>query len=101
MLLRVARARALALVAPLCLLACGARPNATECAELLDRYVTLLASSDRPPTSEVELIRLRAEARAKAAKDPAFRRCPQEVSRRMLSCAMQAPNVDRFEQCLL
>lgn len=80
---------------------CGARPNASECAALLDRYVTLLANSDRPATSEVELLRLRAEARQKAAKDPAFRNCPREVTRRMWDCAMDAANVDRFEQCLL
>jgi hypothetical protein len=92
---------AVALLAPLLLLGCGTPPNAAECAELLDRYVSLLATSDRPSVSEMELMKLRAEAREKAAKDPAFRSCPREVSRRMWSCAMQAPDVDRFEQCLL
>jgi hypothetical protein len=52
---------------------CSPPPNAIECAALLDRYVTLLASSDRPNTPETELMRLREEARQKAARDPAFR----------------------------
>jgi hypothetical protein len=80
---------------------CGAPPNAAECAALLDRYVSLLAISDRPTIPETELIKLRSEAREKAARNPAFRSCPQEVSRRQLDCALGAPNADRFEQCLL
>jgi len=81
--------------------ACGQPPNESECAALLDRYVTLLATSDRPDTNETELIRLRAEARQKAARDPAFRQCPKRVSRHQLECALAAENADRFEQCLL
>jgi hypothetical protein len=91
----------LAGLAAVCSIACEAPPNAAECAELLDRYVTLLANSDRPGTTETDLLRLRAEACEKAAHDPAFRRCPTAVSRRMLRCALAAPNADRFEQCLL
>jgi hypothetical protein len=80
---------------------CGPPPNAIECAALLDRYVTLLANSDHPGTDETELMRLREEARQKAARDPAFRECPSRVSRREYDCAMSAENADRFEQCLL
>jgi hypothetical protein len=88
-------------MAPLLLPGCAEPLNAAECAELLDRYVSLLASSDRPSTSDMELIKLQTEAREKAAKDPAFRRCPREVSRRAFSCAMGAQDVARFEQFLL
>lgn len=80
---------------------CGPPPNAIECAALLDRYVTLLANSDHPDTDETELMRLREEAREKAARDPAFRECPSRVSRHEYNCAMSAENADRFEQCLL
>lgn len=99
MLLR-ARA-ALAVAAGALTASCGQPPNETECAALLDRYVTLLATSDRPDTNETELIRLRTEARQKAARDPSFRECPKRVSRQQLECALGAENADRFEQCLL
>ena len=93
----------LALAASLACLttSCGTPPNAIECAALLDRYVTLLAKSDHPDTDETELMRLREEARQKAARDPAFRDCPSRVSRHEYDCAMSAENADRFEQCLL
>lgn len=84
-----------------CASSCGPPPNAIECGALLDRYVTLLVKSDQPNTSETELLRLREEARKKAARDAAFRECPSQVSRRQYDCAMSSENVDRFEQCLL
>lgn len=80
---------------------CGDPPNAIECTALLDRYVTLLANADRPSIDETDVMRLREEARQKAARDPAFRECPSRVSRREYDCAMSAENADRFEQCLL
>lgn len=86
---------------PLVTASCGEPPNAAECVALLDRYVSLLATSDRPTISETELIRLRQEARELSAKNPAFRDCPARISRRQLDCALSAPNADRFEQCLL
>ena len=89
---------------PLCFLllsSCGKPLSAEECNALLDRYVTLLAASDRPGTTDVELVRLRAQAREKAATAPAFRRCGKEVARRKFECAMRAPNADVLEQCLL
>ena len=86
---------------PLATASCGQPPNAAECVALLDRYVSLLATSDRPTISETELIRLRQEARELSAQNPAFRDCPARVSRRQLDCALSAPNADRFEQCLL
>lgn len=101
MLLISVRAAQLAAIAALASAGCGEPPNAAECVSLLDRYVTLLATSDRPTISETELIRLRQEARELSGKNPAFRRCPDRVSRRQLECALRAPNADRFEQCLL
>jgi hypothetical protein len=91
----------LVLLLPLATASCGQPPNAAECAALLDRYVSLLATSDRPTISETELIRLRQEARELSSQNPAFRDCPSRVSRRQLDCALSAPNADRFEQCLL
>ena len=72
-----------------------------ECNELLDRYVELLIRSDRPGTSAGEIVKLQAEARTKAAADPAFVHCTREVSRSQFECAMQAANADVLEQCLL
>lgn len=80
---------------------CGAPLTPQECDQLLDHYVSLLVASDRPGTSDVELLRLQARAREKAAQDPAFRGCSREVPRRKFLCAMEAANADRLEQCLL
>lgn len=81
--------------------ACAERLRPDECAALLDRYVNLLARSDRPGTTEGEILKLQVQAREKAASDPAFRRCSQEVSRRQFECALKADSADRFEQCML
>jgi hypothetical protein len=80
---------------------CAEPLSAEECNALLDHYVTLLAASDRPGTNDTELVRLRSQAREKAAKDPAFRRCAKEVARSKFECAMQASSADVVEQCLL
>ncbi len=92
--------RALPLLA-LSLGGCGEPLQSAECTALLDRYVTLLAESDRPSTTEADLLKLRAQARETAARDPAFQRCSERVSRRQFECAMRAAHVDRLEQCLL
>lgn len=80
---------------------CSEPLSSEECNALLDHYVTLLAASDRPGSNETELLRLRAQAREKAARDPAFRRCAREVSRSKFECAIKADSADRLEQCLL
>ncbi|HYO96929.1 MAG TPA: hypothetical protein VER33_20600 [Polyangiaceae bacterium] len=79
---------------------CGEPLRQDECVALLEQYVTLLSRSDRPATSDAELLKLQTEARVKAARDPAFKRCSSAVSRRKFECAMSAADVDRFEQCL-
>lgn len=80
---------------------CAEPLSSAECETLLDRYVSLLVASDRPNTSDAELVRLKTLARDKAQHDPAFSRCAREVSRGQFQCAMKAENVDRLEQCLL
>ena len=96
-----ARRRAFALTSVWLLLGCSEPLSAEECNALLDHYVSLLAASDRPGTNDTELVRLRAQAREKATKDPAFRRCAHEVSRGKFECAIKADSADRLEQCLL
>jgi len=93
--------RALLLSCALLAQACGKHPSHDECAALLDDYVELLVSSDRPGTNAAELHKLKLQARDKAKEDPEFAACPQRVSRRELDCAMSAPNADVLEQCLL
>jgi hypothetical protein len=86
-----------ALLAP----ACGKRPTPAECDALLDHYVELLVSSDRPGTNAAELHKLQQQAREKAKGDPEFSACTERVSRRELECALSAANADLLEQCLL
>jgi hypothetical protein len=81
--------------------ACGKRPSHQECDALLDHYVELLVSSDRPGTNAAELQKLQTQARDKAKDDPEFMDCSERVSRRELDCAMSAPSADLLEQCLL
>lgn len=81
--------------------ACKKPISRDECDQLLDHYVELLLKADRPEVRAEELLRLQHEARTKAAQDPAFSHCPEEVSRAQFHCAMQAKNPDRLEQCML
>lgn len=81
--------------------ACQKPLQSNECEALLDRYVVLLAHSDRPGTPEGEILKLRAQAREKSATDPNFRACQERVSRKQFECAIQADTTDRFEQCML
>src|SRR6266545_3765589 len=76
-----------------CSLLCGcSKPlSEKECSTLLDRYVELLVSSDRPGTNAAELHKLQAQARSRVSHDPEFAKCAKQVSRREFECAMQAP----------
>lgn len=89
------------MVALLGLSGCGKPLDQAECDALLERYTELLVRSDRPDTTEAELLKLKAAARARAAEDRAFKQCSSRVSRRAFECAMAADHVDRLEQCLL
>ncbi len=92
---------ALALASPLLLAGCGKPPSHAQCSELLDHYVDLLAKSDRPDAGAAELLRLQVQARAEAARDPAFSKCAAHVSQSQWQCAMKAPDADTLERCLL
>jgi hypothetical protein len=81
--------------------ACRKPISREECDQLLDHYVELLLKADRPDVRAEELLRLQHEARTKAAQDPAFQHCTEEVSRSQFHCAMEAKNPDRLEQCML
>lgn len=83
------------------LTSCSKRLEPTECGKLLDYYVELLLRDDRPKSSAGEVLRLQQEARKKAAADPAFRECAERVPRHKFECAMNAPDANRLEQCLL
>jgi hypothetical protein len=89
------------LLAALALNACHKPISRGECDQLLDHYVELLLKADRPEVRAEELLRLQHEARTKAAHDPTFAHCPEQVSRTQFHCAMQAKNPDRLEQCML
>lgn len=80
---------------------CGKPLTSVECNGLLDRYVEKLVGMDDPNTPPAEVFRLQAEARARAAQDPAFGECSERVSRRAFDCAMDAVSADEMEQCLL
>jgi hypothetical protein len=81
--------------------ACGKPLSKAECNGLLDRYVEKLVGADRPEAPPGEVFRLKSEARTRAAKDPAFGECSEQVSRRAFDCAMGAISADEMEQCLL
>ena len=84
------------------LLAGCAKPlNADECLQLLDRYVTLLAISDRPETTAEQRNQMHSQARELSKRDPTFGKCGKQVPRRKFECAMKAVNTDLFEQCLM
>jgi hypothetical protein len=80
---------------------CGKPLSADECSQLLDRYVTLLAISDRPETTAEQRNHMHQQARELSKRDPNFGKCGKEVPRRKFECAMKAPNTDLFEQCLM
>jgi hypothetical protein len=85
----------------LLLSACDEHISAEQCTALLDRYVELLVASDGRKSSTEEILRLQREARARAAQDPEFARCTEEVSKQEWECAMRAPTADDVERCLL
>jgi len=79
---------------------CGRRPTAAECDALLDRYVELLVREQSPDAPASEIERQKQLTRARAAGNPSFQRCVQEVRASDITCALGAPNVDEFEKCL-
>lgn len=80
---------------------CSQPLQEAECFDLLDKYVELIIQSDSPEAPPSEMLKLKQEARLKAARDPAFAECKDRVSRTQFQCAMRASNPDGLEQCLL
>jgi hypothetical protein len=80
---------------------CGKTLTPDECSQLLDRYVVLLAGSDRPEATAEQRNHMRQRARELSKRDPHFGYCGKQVPRRKFDCAMSAPNTDLFEQCLM
>ncbi|MDX2053093.1 MAG: hypothetical protein SFV15_11920 [Polyangiaceae bacterium] len=80
---------------------CQRRTTSAECEFLLDRYVEFLVRAEAPKTSAVKLALRRKEARDLAQKSPSFAECPKYVSEAAYRCAMNAPDADQFERCLL
>jgi hypothetical protein len=77
-------------------------PHATaaQCAALLDRYVEHLAHAAEPAPAASTIAAERAEARARAATDARFARCPDELTAAQASCAMDAHDADELERCI-
>ena len=90
-----------AFLSSLVALGCGKSLTPDECSQLLDRYVVLLAVSDRPDATAEQRNHMRQRAKELSKRDPQFGRCGKLVSRRKYDCAMTAPNTDLFEQCLM
>ncbi len=80
---------------------CGKPLTPEECSQLLDRYVVLLAVSDRPDATAEQRNHMRQHAKELSRRDPQFGKCSKQISRRKFDCAMIAPNTDLFEQCLM
>lgn len=83
------------------LFSCGKKLDEAECHQLLERYVELLVLSEEPDAGSEEIRKKQGDAQAKANQTDEFGKCPSEVSRKQFECAVQAPNADRFEQCLV
>lgn len=97
---RAAAPLALALFA---IVGCRKGPPVTrdECERLLDRYAEALLHVDGEKPRRDEVARVQAEARRRAAGHPAFARCPSDVSRAAMDCALAAWGVDAIERCLV
>lgn len=67
---------------------------------MLDRYVEHVVHANDPKPTATDLGTRKAQARALAAGDQAFARCPTHLTREEADCAMRSGNADEFERCL-
>jgi hypothetical protein len=88
-------------------LACGrARPSATECGEMLDRYLDMTIAQDpsvaQLPPAQNEIARaIRKETkRGDDSYKQVAAQCQREVSRGEYDCAMKAPSPNEWEACI-
>ncbi|MCA9645172.1 MAG: hypothetical protein KC492_30990 [Myxococcales bacterium] len=80
---------------------CSKPIDRAECDQMLDRYVGFLMQNQEPGVPFEEIRKKQREARVKAESSSEFAACTDRVSRKQYECAMQAPNADRLEQCLV
>jgi hypothetical protein len=80
----------------------GCRPKASpaECEQLLDRYATLVVSSQDADASATDIEAERQREKREARGDDAFKNCSSEVSRAEFECAMRATSTDALEKCI-
>lgn len=98
---RGVQAGALAGAVVLGLAACRKPPTPEECAGLLRRYAETSVDKERTGLSHGARERLIEAAIASASATPAFRACPERVSRASIECARDAFNPDEIERCLI
>lgn len=75
-------------------------PSKEVCQAMLDRYVEHIVYAIEPKPKAAELNSFKAQARALAAEDQAFARCPTYMTRDEADCALKANTADEFERCL-
>lgn len=75
-------------------------PSREVCQAMLDRYVEHVVHAHHPKPTAAEVATRKAQARALAAEDQAFARCPTHLTREEADCAMRSNTADEFERCL-
>ena len=75
-------------------------PSREVCQAMLERYVEHVIHASNPKPTAPDVDARKARARALAAEDQAFSRCPTHLTREEADCAMRSVNADEFERCL-
>ena len=75
-------------------------PSREVCQAMLDRYVEHVVYANETKPTAAELASRKAQARALAAEDKAFARCPTYLTSEEADCAMRSNTADEFERCL-
>lgn len=76
--------------------ACHKKVSAKQCDEMLDRFIELSAKEQMPDATAEKKAQVRAEAKA----DEAFKNCTTEVQPKEYECAMRAPTSEAMLKCL-
>ena len=88
------------------IVSCRARPTASECEAMLDRYLDMTIAADPtiapmpPAQSEVARAMKKATKRGEESYRKVAAQCRREVSRREYDCAMKAPTPNDWEACI-
>jgi hypothetical protein len=75
---------------------CRKKVNRQQCDEMLDRFIDLVAKEQMPDASAEKKAQTRAEAKA----DVAFKNCTSEVQPEEFACAMKAEASEAMLKCL-